>query len=469
MLLFLWGFCVKFLAKIMAEITSIQKSNIIADAVSVIKKEEPSSKSPASKPSTREKVKKAVFYTFAAIASAAVVGVVVAFVVAEGLSQRRQRNAFQEGKDLKQEIDRLRASGDSNWQEKALVLIRLARKDNPAEELSRLRGAGVLDSRTEKKLEYAQEKVIIEPLTPFSVYYHGRPHVKKLYGQALEIKKLYQDTFDVFIHAQASPWLPINYLVKELWRTRRPQDNLHQFKPLRAPCSTASPGFTEATYRVVNTINPLGAKGIEKYKDRWFQLFTLSDSDPKVREELLSVDAFFYNNSRFESALHFLTNNANILDDPKKIEDIAEKTIRHFEPSIPEAKLRRLANKVTKTIKPANHPCGNLFVFCVPKEESQKVQYRAHPFGLACDCHPKEEERAILDKLQNGVFDTSTKCTSFIFKTTTPQYRLYLPEVQPETEKVFLLTSLTSEKRHEMKESIRDIVMQTKPQRSFLS
>ncbi len=409
--------------------------------------------------SMRQKIKTVAFYTFAAVASVAVVGL----LISQGSSCVHQGLAFREGRQLKEQIDALRRSGDPHWQDKAIALIEAARKDSPREDLNRLRGAGVLDSWTEQKLDDALNNVEIVSSTPTSVALYGAVHVKKLYGQALEIKKLYQDTFHVFLHAQASPWLPISDLVKELWSAKGSTEDFHHFVPLRAPCSTASAGVMESICRGVDSINPFASTGIGQFRDRWFQPFTLSDTDPKVGEELLSVDGYFFNNYIGKSSMSFLRNNTNIniFTGVSKIEEVAEKAIRHFAPSLSEGRSRYLAKKVVKTTDSLDHPCGNLFVLCIPKEQSPEIQYRSHSFGWACDCHPKEEAPSILDKLQKDQFDASTACSSLLYPSSFPQFRLYLPAIQPGTgKKVFLLSPLKAKERQKMQESIHAIAGQ---------
>lgn len=284
-----------------------------------------------------------------------------------------------------------------------------------------------------------------------------KDRIKVLYAQAIEIKWIYRETHDVFIHAQASPWLIISDMVKELYRLTCPGENLSQFKFLRASSSTAEPGSKEKLYRRVAALNPFASKGIESYSQRWFQSYTLTDDDPKVREELLSVDAYFYNYMSYESAMFFLSNNSNIISDPQIIERIAKNIITSLYPKINPGKLSGYIQLVRNVVKSKSFPCGNLFVICIPKTSSKKVAYRSHPYGRTCECHSSEEERSILEKLQAGIFDAGTKCTKNL-QFPVPQYRLYLPEIEPgKGQKIFLLTPLAHADRKEIKNSIRQI------------
>ncbi len=360
---------------------------------------------------------------------------------------------------LKEQIAELRRRGLPGWQEEAIALIRKNRQNNPFDELVRLRAMGVLDSKTEAQLDRAQDKVCIEIGTNYSS--DKRAHIKVLYAQAMEIKQIYQGSCDVFIHAQASPWIVVPYLVKELWKNNlKPGESLKQFKPLRAPCATATPGMVEATCQMASWIPVVGryfpTEGVAKFRDRPFQILTVWDSDSQVREELISADAYFCNHSRFESALHFLTNNVNILSDEFTIRNVAQEAITHYYPTLTERQKSNYSKQVVNTLKGRFFPCGNLFVICIPKD-AKEIQYRAHPFGKGCDCHDLSKEREILNKLQKGILDDSTKCR--YINCPVPQYRLYAPTLmQPDSSrKIFHLTPLSHESRKGLKSRFKEI------------
>lgn len=361
--------------------------------------------------------------------------------------------AYKAGRTLRNQIKELRLSGANDWRDQAIVLIRKSRQKSPSAELERLRGASILDKKSEASLDAAISQVN----GTFSYIYKRTrvQNIKMIYAQAMEIKKVYGDEYDVFLHAQASPWLANSYFVKELWRLHNPEIDFHHFKSLRAPCSTAKAGSLENIYQFLSFF-----RGIEKYRDRYFQLLTLSDSDHKVREELLSADAYFFNYSAYESSLYFLSHNSNILENKDVIKSVTKQTIEHFYPEISPKKSAIYANKILHTAEFKNAVCGNLFVICVPKDKAASIQYRAHPFGRACQCHPKKEDRKILEKLENGVLDESTKCNT-IFGPPVPQFRLYLPAIQPERDiHIFLLSPLAKDKKHKMKSKIKSIVAQ---------
>ena len=362
---------------------------------------------------------------------------------------------------LKDQLNALRLEKKSGWQEESIQLIRHSRKDDPEQELKRLRTLEILDPNTEKKLDRSIDRATIGSFGWFAS--HKRKQIKILFAQALEIQKIYQETHHVFIHGQSSPWLAISHMVKEIEKIQHPEQNLHQFKYLRAPCSTAEPGFIESTHRLVSLFNPFASTGIERYSERWFQDLLLSDNDNKVREELLSADAYFYNYSPCESALYFMGNNSNVLN-KDAVQTVAQKTMAHFFPKLSEFEQALHAKKITKAISSKSFTCGNLFVICLPKKNPQKLHYRSHPFGRVCACHPKELEQEILDKLQRGILDYSTKCdpgkaASKYGLPKVPQYRLYLPGIEPgKDQKIFLLTPLSSSDRKVIKSRIRSAV-----------
>ncbi len=394
--------------------------------------------------STTNKVKSVVYSILCSVALLGSLAIL--------LSTIKESQAFQSGENAERELNRLKRSNDLEWQNKALDLIEKHRKENPQEELSRLRGCGVLQPEIEGKLDSSIRNVL--------PYWHFN-EVKKLMSEALELKQLYQETHHVFIHAQSSPWLPISDLIRQLWMKKNPQDNLDHFHPLRIPNSVAPPGVIESTYRVINSINPLGNTGINLYRNRSLQFLTLSDSDLRVREELLSVDGYFFNDSPYESSLFFLINNSNILD-KSKIRNIAEAAIQHFAPSISPTKLHSLAQQVSQVNY--DSPCGHLFVICIPKEKSKELQYRAHPFGLACSCHPPEKDNEILESFQKNQLPKNARCASLIPKPTVPQYRLYLPKIRPQDEKIFLLTATPKKEHHQIEKKIHEIIRQIQPQ-----
>ncbi|HSX13724.1 MAG TPA: hypothetical protein VLE96_04800 [Chlamydiales bacterium] len=339
--------------------------------------------------------------------------------------------AYESGKLLQKQIDELKASKDPFWRDKALGLIQASQRRSPRGELERLRGANILTPHAEQRLDKGiKNSVLFQP--SFSSIY-----AKVIYAQALEIKSLYQDDYYVFLHAQAAPWPIVSYLVMQLWQDKNPELDFSHFAPLRAPCATGKPGRVESLCQRLSF-----QRGINKYRDRWFQLLTLCDDDPKVRDDLLSVDGLMFNYQPFESSLFFLTTNSNIMFNPKTVRNVLFQTILHFYPDAQKDYAMNLAEMALSSIQWCFSPTGNLFVICTPKEKTESLAYRAHPFGRVCICHPFSDDRKILDKHQKGTLDESAKCSSLL-SCVTPQYRLYLPDITPDSGvHTFFLSSL---------------------------
>lgn len=348
---------------------------------------------------------------------------------------------------LSRSIEALRKSGRPDWQKEAMTLVRQSRYDDPWAELQRLRATKVLTDDVSIKLDRSINKV------DSNLSKEKSDRIKLTMAQAQEIKSIYRSTHHVFIHAQASNWLGLTYLVKELHRAFEPSANIKHFKFLRPPLKLAKPGIASSLWKTFrNTFfEKENITNVQEYiNSKWFVM----DSDGETREHLLSADAYFFNAQRYESSLFFLVNNSNILGKPDTIKFFYKQIINYYRPHLSKQKIGRLVDKVFNAVRSEESLCGNLFVICVPKEKSQKIQYRAHPFGSVCNCHPAAESRDILEKLQNDSFDYSTKCESLPI----PQYRIYTPLLKPETSPIYLLTPYTKACRKAMKAQIRNVV-----------
>ncbi len=94
---------------------------------------------------------------------------------------------------------------------------------------------------------------------------------------------------------------------------------------------------------------------------------------------------------------------------------------------------------------------------CIPKEKSKEIQYRSHPYGQGCHCHDEIDETSILDKLQLGILDSETKCTSDLI---IPQYRIFTPKLtQANGVKIHLIPS-NETFRKTVKEKIQNLVQE---------
>jgi len=352
--------------------------------------------------------------------------------------------------ELKNKIQKLREEGKPDWQEQAMHLIRQSHLDRPEEELVRLRTVGALTKSREAELDNSLAKV------QSSQTKIQKQHAKVLFGQALEVKDIYKSSHHVFIHAQATKWITLTYLLKELIRQFHPEMNIHNFKFLRSPGDPLPKSFLDHVWSRVSSLFGTNKvyKNVQSYISSKYGY--INDDTTQTRKELISADGYFYNYTAFESSMYFLVNNSNISDNLAVIDKFSRECIQFFAPSISEKKLNDFSKRMVNAFSPKSDPCGNLFVLCFPKNESQIIQYRAHPFGPPCQCHAKANDYNILEKLQNEQFEATTKCYS---KFSVPQFRIYTPLLKPgQGKRIYLLTPFAKLKRQALKANIKKIV-----------
>jgi hypothetical protein len=325
---------------------------------------------------------------------------------------------------LSHQIENLKRSKVEGWQEAAVRLIRHSRIEDHSQEVLRLKTIGILNQEMESKLD-----AIIK--TNYS-YTRNEIPLKAMMGRALEIQKIYQDTHDVFIHAQNAKWLVFVDFVKEWMKVSCPEQDMHQFKFLRMP------GFSRQW-------------GIERYSKG----SNVNDSDPIANQDLISADGYFYNGGYCESALYFMATNTNIMH---SCLSVLIQTIRKAYPDLSELEIEKYARKIFLSSEGNPSNIGNLFVVCIPKQVSGRVQYRSHPFGRPCQCHGVNEERSreILDGLQKGELNAYTSCTGLA--TLPPQFRLFTPELTKENGVKIYLIPENRKVRKTQKLKIRAIV-----------
>lgn len=347
---------------------------------------------------------------------------------------------------LKNQLAWLKTQHPEGWEKAALKLIKHGRHIDPSQELSRLRRLNVLTSTRESKLDNALNNVILTKPN------YDKQRTKMLMAQALEIKDIYKKTHHVFLHAQATKWVIFSHIVKECMRRFEPEVDLEQYKFLRTPTDTTDLGFLKSIFSFLfGKSKP--HETVQKFLDSKYT--PVNDSNTEDRDNLLSVDGYFYNYHKWESSLFFLINNDNIFNNANVIEDFAKKVFKHFCPKLKDkARIDSYAKEISQAaFKKA--ACGNLFVICLPKEKSHEIQYRAHPYGPPCTCHPKWKAATILNALQDENFNYTNKCKSI---PAVPQYRLYTPKLSPGDGKaVYLLTPFTKAQRREIKAPVKRV------------
>ncbi len=380
-----------------------------------------------------------------------------------GLQDEAKRfYAFLEGRAVARQIRELEEANQEGWQEVAITLIRNSRKDNPELELQRLKGAGAVTNSESDKIK---NTISLVKLTNE----HKRAALSKqailLYTQAYEIKRIYEKTHHIFLHAQSIKWSIVPMLIKELVELVNPEKKFHHYKFLRREGIEITDGYFDmlSSYvtNFVKSIFGFGKKDpatAREFLDHYRSLGKkINDDELDVREKILSIDGCFDNYQEWESAPYFLMKNDNVLDGGNQLKKIIISTLRHFKKSASIHTVETLANKLLSSTNFTNAltTTGNLYVIAVPKEKSADFQYRAHPYGPACTCHPGEHQE-VLERLQDGQLDGSTMCT--LSKTPIPQYRLYLPAVKPEAGiKMFRLNALNREGSHAIKTSVKEV------------
>ncbi len=320
---------------------------------------------------------------------------------------------------LQNQLTLLQTEKPDGWQEKAVRLIRKSRFEGPDLEWNRLKDWGVIDADLEERIEKTVQ-----------AFHSHLDLTKMMLGRALEMQKIYGDTHHVFIHAQSSKWLVFPHLVKEFMKIHCPEKDLHQFKFLRLP--NLSRDYDISRY----------SKAADVY-----------DHEPVANEDLISCDGYFYNTGGYESALDFMARNSNIMSSSSKV---IQGAIQFFYPKARQDRLQEYVTRFKNLTLDDTSKIGHLFVFCIPKEKSPDIQYRAHPFGIPCTCHGKEGDSEILESLQKGELTEETKCSY----NQTPQFRIFTPEVKKENGvKIYLIPSDKTYSK-QLKDKVRNLVQE---------
>lgn len=284
---------------------------------------------------------------------------------------------------------------------------------------------------------------------------------KVLLWQALEIKDIYQDD-DVFIHAQATHWMTLAFLIKAFVKKHNPDQNVENFTFLRNPKKSDQ---VESLKYYVKSFENLGEK-------------ETPDKDMNIRKRILSVTAYVFDYRKEESAISFLLTNSNILGEIEgnrnAVDQIYREVIRDFCPKLKEEAIDDYVKEIRKLEPDYRSTCGNVVVVCVPPELSSEVLYRAHPGGKECHCHGennKKLDKEILKNLQNqdkpnpAFLCPSVSRSSGQSDPLIPQYRIDTyalkpseKENQPPAIPIHALWSSDKEVVKEMKKNIQGLV-----------
>lgn len=369
--------------------------------------------------------------------------------IAEFERQERKEQAKQKALDLKQNLELVKSK--PNWEEEAIQLIRRSYQNSKTQELVRLKTIGVLNEETEKRIDLALNHIYYVQVRKTE---KTKKALKVLLTQAYEIKMIFSKGYHIFTHGQSTNWLIFSVFIKMMLEKRvfsdldNPQyadlaKNLKHFKYLR--------NFSDQTSLEPTTDMP---QNVQDFLNQFPSFSPQFDHDPKVRNNLISVDAYLDNRAPGESALHYLANNVNMYQykDQNIIKSLIAKAIKSFKPTLSPQVIEKYAKELIKAMPPKPMPCGNLFVICVPKALSEAIQYRSHPYGIPCNCDTPAEKEAILEDLQMNKIG-KTNCIQ------ASQYRLYTPLLRPEFGvRIFRLIPFSRDDKDALKGNVSSIV-----------
>lgn len=310
-------------------------------------------------------------------------------------------------------------------QEERISKLRKERQDNPYDEIDRLERDHFIDINERKILDgtIGNKYLIV---------------IKMLCLQALAVKQILGNTHHVFFHAQETDWTIYTYLLKSLYKKKGIAD-LHQYKPLRPPRTTHS---------------YLSSLGKQLLSRGW-----LDDHCSFIRERWISADSHLLHFYSGESVLYFLHSNFNVLSDARR-QQIYKNTLQQFYPSLREEESSEYAEQLEKLIPKKSkfaQSVGNLFVICSPKNESADIQYRSHPNGTPCFCHPEKENRKVLESLQKGDLNDDILCW-IEGKQMISQFRIDTHVLDPKKHRIYFFTQIPKKTRKKLKREVDSIV-----------
>ena len=272
-------------------------------------------------------------------------------------------------------------------------------------------------------------------------------------GQALQIRRLHQDTHYVFTHGQSCRLILISYLIKAVRKRIQPNIDMNFFQPLRSPYTTTTPQSQNLEEQKNSN------ESIKQTLSDLPNLFDPTVTDHNFKEELLCADAAFWRFLDLESALSFFTKNLSLL---MLSEQVVFNIIDSLKP--PENQRQRILSVMNRLFQENAFnfsPCGNLHLICIPKqlidENPTQFLYPSHSFGRTCRCYPPEETLPTLQRLQREDFTAYYAHTPENPSKCIPQYRLYSNMLRPEWGvRSFAFTPIEKSLRKRYKEEIEE-------------
>ncbi|MBN2480069.1 MAG: hypothetical protein JXA94_07560 [Parachlamydiales bacterium] len=320
-------------------------------------------------------------------------------------------------------------------------------EDDPDAEIARIETKGVLSEEDNKHLEDYTRNFSAETFLK-----RHFPASRVILARILELRKLYQNDYYCFTHGQSPSRIIISTLIKQLWKERYRKEgkeirDLSCFKPFRVESYLQSEKHNEAYKNLTIEI----ARGSSNFGNS-----SITYNDNVFRSFVLSVDPYFWNTNKAESAVSFI-HNPSILDREmggfeKTVKRILDKTdISASKRKKTLIELLKLEEEFQKSSIP-----GNMFLICIPKRlmrlQPYLFGYMSHPMGRLC---PYKNPMEILDSLQEGNIPLTCKKDGVI-----PQYRLFTTSLRPEAGVLsFCVTAAPKQLRKKIKRVIQECLL----------
>jgi hypothetical protein len=200
---------------------------------------------------------------------------------------------------------------------------------------------------------------------------HLSPQHQEMLKKAVKIRNYYNNNgYVCFLHGQEPNRLILQLLIKEIAKIRNPEKHFKDpFVYFR------SEKYYEQTAQQTGNVAE--------------QLKKTIVNDNQQRDEVMSVDAYFANISRGESANYWC-------EKAGSVNSLSSKGATDFDPlleGIPSGASFAIKQKIVDLMKLFSReaPCGNLYVVAIPSGKAMNYSYPAKPFGKYCDCRSDKE------------------------------------------------------------------------------
>jgi hypothetical protein len=238
---------------------------------------------------------------------------------------------------------------------------------------------------------------------------------RQILSTALRIQeKYYLKGYYCFLHANEPARAPLNWFVKRLIKRTNPAKDAKLFQFMRSQ-------------------NQLTEKPIESF-------LTDDTHDHRQRNDLISVDAYFLNDSPGESANYFCLGRRSVysINGFSKFNIVDKDVLAVFEWILGKGDRNKdyaLQLQEIMDSFASSASCGNFYVFCIPQSKINEMVYRSHEYGPPCQCTSPENDMDILNDFQKK------QRTPHLSNKDCYQYRILSYHLTPENGvRSFLLT-----------------------------